>query len=84
MFEDNDDRRIQHIQLQILKQSNPIIWGALATLLSELESDQASDLLKRLAEILPDFLETAGLSQSAVAEHLGGAFQILQRNVLGN
>ena len=72
-----DDRLVQFIHLEVLKESNVIIWTALGTVLSELESPQASAFLHRLAELFPGLLQDAGKENSATQEHLMLMYQTL-------
>ena len=77
----DDDRLVQYVQLQVLSQSHEILWSALASLLLELEPAQASDFLRRLAELLAEQLQNAGAEQSGVAGHLDVMFQTLVATV---
>ena len=73
----DDGRFVQYVQLQVLSQSNEILWASLASHLSELEPEQASDFLRRLAELLAEQLQIAGAEQSGVAGHLDRMFRAL-------
>ena len=73
----SEERFVQYIQLEVLKESNTILWTALGIVLTELEPSQASAFLRRLAELFPEILRDAGKENSATQEHLLLFFQKL-------
>ena len=70
MLEENDERLVQYIQLDALKESNTIIWTALGLLLSEIEPDYKTEFLRRLAEKIGELVQDAQRENSATDQHL--------------
>lgn len=73
---------MQYVELETLRQSDQILWSALARLLLELESKQASDLLRRLQGLLLDELRKVDATQSASDAYLRAMYEGLVGVVL--